>query len=104
LQCEGYDLNAIALRYGKIINRRKGVKNMKLIKGNFEKAELKKYDYVYTYLFPNQLADIEKRVFSSISDKTIIISNSFQFAKHTPFQTIKNDKGKDSIFLYKKNQ
>jgi hypothetical protein len=32
---------------------------------------------------------------------TIIISNSFQFAKHEPFKVYKNDKGIDTIFLYK---
>ena len=103
LQCEGYDINPVALRYGKVINRRKGIKNIKMIKARFEKADLKKYEYIYTYLFPNQLADIEKRVFSNISDKAIIISNSFQFAQHKPFETLKNNKGKDSIFLYKKS-
>jgi len=102
LKGEGYDINAAALRYGKILNRFHKEKNVKLIKANFEKAELKKYDYIYIYLFPNQLAEIEKRVFSNISDQAIIISNSFQFGKHKPFKTIKNNKGKDSIFLYKK--
>jgi hypothetical protein len=100
---EGYDINPVALQYGRFLNRYHHEKHVKLIKSNFEKAELKNYDYIYTYLFPNQLADIEKRVFSHISDKTIIISNSFQFAKHKPFQTIKNHRGKDSIFLYKKD-
>lgn len=102
LKGEGYDINPVALRYGKILNRCKHEKHVKLIKSNFEKADLKNYDYIYTYLFPNQLADIEKRVFSHMRDGAIVISNSFQFAKHKPFQTIKNDRWKDSIFLYKK--
>ena len=102
LKGEGYDINPVALQYGRFLNRYHKEKHVKLIKSNFEKADLKKYDYVYTYLFPNQLTDIEKWVFSKITNKAIVISNSFQFAKHKPFQTIKNHRGKDSIFLYKK--
>jgi hypothetical protein len=33
---------------------------------------------------------------------TIIVSNSFEFAQHKPFQIIQNEKWKDKIFLYKK--
>jgi hypothetical protein len=48
------------------------------------------------------MAAIESRIFSHMKDDAIIISNSFQFVKHTTFDTIKNAKGKASIFLYKK--
>ncbi len=73
-----------------------------MIKSAFEKADLKKYDYIYVYLFPNQLADIEARLFKNIKKDAIIISNSFKFAKKKPFDTLKNKQKKDSIFLYKK--
>lgn len=102
LICEGYDMNSFALRYGRILNRRKGIKNIIMIKSRFEKADLKKYDYIYMYLFPNQLIDSENRIFTTMKDTAIIISNSFKFANHKPFDTIKTEKGKDVIFLYKK--
>ncbi|MEI6672397.1 MAG: hypothetical protein WCL02_03395 [bacterium] len=76
---------------------------MKLYKQNFSQANLKTYDYIYTYLLPQQMADIESRIFTNISTHTIIISNSFQFATHTPYEVISTVKGKPSIFLYKKN-
>lgn len=65
-------------------------------------ADIHGYDYIYVYLLPEQMAAIESRIFSQMKDDAIIISNSFQFAKHTPYNTIKNAQGKDSIFLYKK--
>lgn len=102
LHCEGYDINPFALNHGRLLNRMKGIKDIKMIKGNFETAPLEKYDYIYVYLFPNQLADIEDRIFKNITDHAIIISNSFKFSKHHPFDTIKNKKGRDAIFLYRK--
>lgn len=101
-KCEGYDFNPFALQRGRILNRYYKIPKIKMIKSAFEKADLKKYDYIYVYLFPNQLADIENWIFENIKKDTIIISNSFKFAKHKPFDTIKNNKGRDIIFLYKK--
>lgn len=102
LKGEWYDINPFAIRYGKIINYLKWIKWIKFTKSKFEAADLSKYDYIYTYLFPNQMAQIEDRIFLNIKKETIIISNSFQFKKHKPYQTIKNTKGKDTIFLYRK--
>lgn len=48
------------------------------------------------------MADIEPRIFKHISENTIIISNSFQFVFHTPYEVIKDKHGKPNIFLYKK--
>ena len=54
------------------------------------------------YLFPNQMMAIEDWVFEHITKDTIIISNSFTFTKHTPFESIRNEKGKETIRLYRK--
>lgn len=102
LLCEGYDLNPFVILYGKLINRRKGIRNIKFVVSNFKKAQLHKYDYLYMYLFPNQMAAIEDWVFSNIKDDAIIIANSFKFLKHKPFDTIRNKKGQEIIRLYKK--
>jgi hypothetical protein len=75
---------------------------LKLYKQDFSQANLKRYDYIYTYLLPNQMAEIEPRIFKNISTNAIVISNSFQFAVHKPYKVIKDKHGKPSIFLYKK--
>ncbi|MBU1758684.1 class I SAM-dependent methyltransferase [Patescibacteria group bacterium] len=103
VKCEGYDFNPFALQWGRFLNRYHRISDIKMIRSSFEVADLKKYDYIYTYLFPNQLMEIEKRIFTNIKKDAIIISNSFKFAKHKPFSTIKNNKGRDTIFLYKKS-
>jgi len=102
LICEWYEINLSAIIYWKIINFFRRPINIKIYKQNFLKADLKKYDYVYLYLLTSQLAKIEDRIFQNIKKNTIIISNSFKFTNHQAFQTIKNDRWRDCIFLYRK--
>jgi len=101
---EGYEINPFVARFAKILNRRRWFNNIKVIRANLKKADLKKYDYIYIYLFPNQLIHMENWIFENIKKDAIIISNSFVFIKHKPFKVIKNEKGKETIRLYKKDQ
>jgi len=103
LKCEGYDINIFAVILGKILNKIYSYdKTIKLIKSDFLKVELGKYDYIYAYLLPIQLASIEDWVWKNMKKDALIITNSFKFAKHEPVEIIKNKKGKASIFLYRK--
>ena len=99
--CQWYDINSFAIFYGKVINRIQWYK-MKLFLKDFKYAPIAHVDYIYLYLFPEQLAVIEDWLFSWIKDGTILISTTFHFKKHIPFQTIKDRKWQDRIFLYKK--
>lgn len=72
------------------------------MKKDFLLADIHIYDYIYVYLLPMQMAAIEDWIFKTMKSDAIIISNSFQFAKHTPYEVIKDKNGKPSIFLYKK--
>ncbi|MCX6823993.1 MAG: class I SAM-dependent methyltransferase [candidate division SR1 bacterium] len=102
LKGTGYDLNPFVILYGKFSNRLLGYKNITLIRSNFKKAQLKNYEYIYIYLWPEQLVFIEDWMFAHISEKTIIISNSFKFVKHMPFDIINDEHNKKAIYLYKK--
>lgn len=88
--------------YGKLINLLLWYTTIHLYKQNFLQVDIHEYDYVYVYLLPEQMADIESRIFKEIKSDAIIISNSFQFALHKPYEVVKNKQGKPSIFLYKK--
>ncbi len=99
---EWYDINFFAIRWWKILNRIYKSKT-KLFWKNFFKSEPSKYDYIYTYLLPVQMEYIENWVRENIWENTIIISNTFKFKKHQPFETFKTDKWKDRIYLYKKS-
>lgn len=63
-----------------------------MYKQNFSQADLLRYDYIYVYLLPVQLAEIEPRIFKHMDTKAILISNSFQFAVHQPYEVIKDAK------------
>lgn len=100
---EWFDIHIFAIIYGRILNRIGGYKHIHLYNKNLFKADLKKYDYIYLYLWSSQLALMEDRIFSSASKPwVIIISNSFVFKDHKPYRTIKNKRWKDALFLYKK--
>ncbi|EKD25409.1 MAG: methyltransferase type 12 [uncultured bacterium (gcode 4)] len=102
LQCDGYELKKFPYLYGKLINRILSYNKLHLYKKNFSQADLGRYDYIYVYLLPNQMAEIESWIFKHMHSHAIIISNSFQFAVHKPYEVIKDKHGKPSIFLYKK--
>jgi hypothetical protein len=72
-----------------------------LIHSDFSSADIHEADYIYLYLFPQQMLDIEDRIFASLKKDGLVIANTFPFGKHIPFQIIKNRKWKERIFLYK---
>jgi hypothetical protein len=102
LVCDGYELQHFPYYYGKIINYIFWYTSLHLYKKDFFQADLGRYDYIYVYLLPSQMAEIESWIFAHMHPKAIIISNSFQFAVHTPYATINDKRGKPNIFLYKK--
>ena len=102
IQCDGYELQRFPYLYAKLLNCLLWYTQLKLYNKDFSQADLKRYDYIYVYLLPNQMADIEPRIFKNMKSDSLIISNSFQFAVHKPYQVIKDKKGKASIFLYRK--
>lgn len=96
----GYDINFWAIMYGKLLNYRKNFDQISLLQTDFSRADFGQADYIYLYLFPEQLADMEERFFSSLCPWTIVISNTFQFPQKVPFQTIVDSRWKAKIFLY----
>jgi hypothetical protein len=102
LQCDGYEIQYFPHLYWKILNKLLWYPDLRLLKNDFLLADIHGYDYIYVYLLPQQMAEIESRIFKSMKDDAIIISNSFQFAIHKPFEIIKDKHSKPSIFLYKK--
>lgn len=102
LICDGYEIQHMPYIYGKILNKIFWHPDLKLLKKDFLLADIHTYDYIYVYLLPEQMAQIESRIFKTMKSDAIIISNSFQFAVHTPYDTIKDKHGKPNVFLYKK--
>lgn len=98
----GYDINKFAIRRGKTLNRLHKTKQITLINDDLFNADLRWFDYIYLYLLPDFMEQLEDRLFDNISDGTTIISNSFSFVKHKPLQVIRNNQGEKRLFLYRK--
>lgn len=96
-----YDINIYAIIRWKILNKIFWYKKISIYKKNFLKINLKWYNYIYTYLRPSQLTDIEDRLRKNKDKNTIIISNSFEYSKHKPFKIFNDKNWKPAIFLYK---
>lgn len=102
LICDGYELQRFPYVYGRFLNRILWYPYLHLYRKDFFQADLVRYPYIYVYLLPGQMAEIESWIFERMHPHAIIISNSFQFKVHEPYEVIKDAKGKPSIFLYKK--
>jgi len=98
----GYELSRHAWLLGRFLNRKKWAKNITLLHQSLYDAKVEKYDYIYCYLMPFVMQKMENRLQEKISNDTIIIVNSFKFPNRKPRKIIKDAKGKDKIFLYRK--
>ena len=98
---EWFDINPYAIFKWKILNKRNNITNVNLYKKNLFDVDLKKYDYIYLYLWATQMAVMEDWIRETKRADTVIISNSFQFKNHKPFEIYKNGKWIDTVFLYK---
>ena len=99
--CEWFDINPYAVLKWRFLNKHQGFTNINLYKKDLFKVDLKKYDYIYVYLWSTQMAVMEDWIRKEKNKDTVIISNSFQFKKHKPFKVYKNKQWVDTIFLYK---
>ena len=100
---DGYDINFFAIIWGLFWNKIKKSK-VNLYWKNFFEADLKKYDYVYIFLLPKQLAYIESRLFKNIKDDCVVISSSFEFKKNKPYKIVSNQNWRSRIYLYRRSK
>lgn len=98
----GYDLNSSSIILWKIINKFKNIENIQLIRWNFKDVCLKEAQYIYLYLLPGTMKNIENWIFENISDDALIISNAFAFKNREPFKVFKNKDWVSKVFFYKK--
>lgn len=101
----GYDINSFAIWRGQTIDNLYKLfgknYNIELRNGDIYTANLVWRDYVYIYLFPDFMADMEDWLWDWLGSGTVIVCNTFAFIKHEPFYTISNNKGKIVWRFYK---
>ena len=90
-----YDVNSFAILWWKILNKFLKT-NIRLIQWNFFDNDISNYDYIYIYLMPSVMKDVEKFVFKNKKTEAIVIVNSFPFPNKKPFKVIGS-----KIYLYR---
>ena len=89
-------LNIITAKIFNIIFKSKS----HVIKWDYIKADIKKYDFIYLYLFPEIIENIENKIYSEAKKWTTIIVNAFKFKNHKPTK-IYFKEWKEKFFIYK---
>jgi len=95
----GYEIDLSNVIIAKILNKIFNSKT-KIIKWNYFDADLKKFDYIYIYLFPELMEKIEEKIWRDAKKGTIIFVNAFKFKKHQPIDIFYKN-GREKILVYK---
>lgn len=95
----GYEIDLSNVIISKILNKIFS-SNAKIIRWNYFKADLKKYDFIYVYLFPVLMEKIEEKIWADSKKWTIIFVNAFKFKNHETIDIFYKN-WKEKIFVYK---
>ena len=99
-----FDFNVPAIIFGKILNRIHWLSDkIELHVWDFTKAKIWGYDYIYIYLLSEYMAKVEDIIFEKMDNNSAIISNTFKFKNHTPYEIKHNETWRDRILLYSKD-
>ena len=97
---KGYERNVIAVWWWRLLSYFSSYgKRITLYAKDFHKAEIGKADYIYLFLIPKQMKELQERLPPRMKKGSIIIANTFKFPDKKPFKVIEDWKTK--IYLYK---
>ena len=98
----GYELSLIPWLSTLILKNVMGLKNIKLYRQDFLKADLSEAAVLMCYLFPEGMLAIEKKISNENEKLEYVVSNNFSLPSHTPTKTTHlNDLYKSPVYLYK---
>jgi len=72
----------------------------KVIKWNYLKADLSKFDVVYVYWFTVLMPGIEKKLWENCKEWTLVIANAFKMPNKKTVEVLVNEKWKEEVFVY----
>jgi SAM-dependent methyltransferase len=99
---DGIDNNLMVVYRWRFLNFLFNKKNIHLYYGDIQQIDISKYDYIYLFLLPKHLDNIQNRLQDNMKSNAIIVCNTFEFSKWEPYQIIRSDDSKSVIRLYKK--
>jgi SAM-dependent methyltransferase len=96
---EGLELSPTAIVAAKT-NTRKN-KNVKIKFGDYWKESLASYDYVYAFLSPTPMAQLQKKISKELSKGSVVLVNTFPLPDSKASKEIEiNDRNQTSLYIY----
>lgn len=94
----GIENNPLLYFFSKIKKRFLKIDNAFFIRKDFRKIDLSDADYVYLYLLPSVLEELEEKIFKETKSNCVIISFSFPFSRKKPDEIFL-----EKFFIYRKS-
>jgi len=95
-----YEIDFSNVLYSKFLNFIFKSKS-KVIKWNYLKKDLSKYDVFYIYWFKVIMPGIEKKLWWNCKKGTLIISNAFKMPTKQPLDILVDKNWKEEVYIYK---
>lgn len=100
-QFEGVDLSPTAILGSKVAAR--GINNLTVSFGDYWKKNFGEYDFVYAFLSPTPMPEIENKAARELKHKALLLVNSFELPNWKPKRTIAiNDSNQSSLLVYER--
>lgn len=64
----------------------RGYRKVEIVNKDLFKVEIKEFDAIIVYLYPEHLEKLEQRFFNLMPEGSYILSNTFTFKKHKPIE------------------
>ena len=94
------DNNRVAILSGKIINKFFGHSSVDLFFGDMQSIDISEYDYVYLFLLPEHLDNIQDWLQKSMKTSAIILCNTFAFPRWNADKEIRDKKTWSMLYIY----
>ena len=101
-QIVGYELSILPWFTSHLLIKLLGLKNVKVHRQNFLKADLRGASVIFCYLYPGGMKTLEDKLKLEHGALEYLISNNFSLPSHKPIKTtLLNDLYQSPIYLYK---
>jgi len=98
----GYELSILPWFTSHLLIKLLGLKNVKVHRQNFLKADLSGASVIFCYLYPGGMKALEDKLKLEHGALEYLISNNFSLPSHKPIKTtLLNDLYQSPIYLYK---
>ena len=89
----GIDNNLVAVLYARFLQKFHRYHNLQVFYGDIKSIDISGYDYIYLFLLPGHIDELQPWLIQNMKSDAIVISNTFSFSNRKPSQEFR---GKES--------